>query len=160
MEGIATQAFAEDLDRSQANIQTWLNRFRAGGIDALHIKGNGSEFLFTPTLNKEWNLGFLRQIATHDPGAIRMIIGDEAGFHQKEDEDPVPEKFKIITLPAYRPELNPVEKLWDDVNDGICNRNWADPDELEKKRIGRIKPYWKAEKHLALRSTTATYSSN
>ncbi|HBE22667.1 MAG TPA: hypothetical protein DDW21_04335, partial [Verrucomicrobiales bacterium] len=29
-------------------------------------------------------------------------------------------EYKIITLPAYSPELNPVEKLWDIVKDGIC----------------------------------------
>ena len=41
---------------------------------------SGSEFLFTPTLNKEWDLGFLGQIAAHDPDSIHVVIGDGAGL--------------------------------------------------------------------------------
>ena len=118
-------------------------RYQNGWLyGALEVGGSGSEFLFTPALNKEWDLGFLRQIAAHDPGAIHIVIGDGAGFHHKEGEEPLPGKVRIITLPAYSPELNPVEKLWDIVKDGICNRDWADLDELEEKITGRIKPYW------------------
>jgi transposase len=109
---------------------------------ALEVGGGGSEFLFTPTLNKEWDLGFLSQIAAHDPEAVHVVIGDGAGFHHKKNEGALPEKVRIITLPAYSPELNPVEKLWDIVKDGICNRDWADLDELEEKITERIKPYW------------------
>ena len=115
---------------------------------ALEVGGSGSEFLFTPTLNKEWDLGFLGQIAAHDPEAIHIVIGDGAGFHHKKDEEPLPGKVRIITLPAYSPELNPVEKLWDIVKDGICNRDWADLDELEEKIIERIKPYWEDAKYV------------
>ena len=93
---------------------------------ALEVGGSGSEFLFTPTLNKEWDLGFLGQIAAHDPDSIHVVIGDGAGFHHKKGEEALPEKIRIITLPAYSPKLNPVEKLWDIVKDGICNRDWAD----------------------------------
>jgi len=45
-------------------------------------------------------------------------------------------------LPAYCPELNPAEKLWDIVKDGICNRDWVDLDELEVAITERIRPYW------------------
>jgi len=118
-------------------------RYQNGWLyGALEVGGSGSEFLFTPTLNKEWDLGFLRQIAAHDPEAIHIVIGDGAGFHHKKDEEPLPEKIRIITLPAYSPELNPVEKLWDIVKDGICNRDWADLNQLEEKITERIKPYW------------------
>ena len=115
---------------------------------ALEVGGSGSEFLFTPTLNKEWDLGFLGQIAAHDPEAIPIVIGDGAGFHRKKDEEPLPGKIRIITLPAYSPELNPVEKLWDIVKDGICNRDWADLDQLEEKITERIKPYWEDAKRV------------
>jgi transposase len=41
MEGTSTQQVADDLGRSQATIQTWINRFRVGGIDDLLTKGKG-----------------------------------------------------------------------------------------------------------------------
>ena len=104
---------------------------------------------FSPRrLNKQWDMGFLGQIAAHDPEAIHIVIGDGAGFHHKENEEPLLERIKIITLPAYSPELNPVEKLWDIVKDGICNRDWADIDELEEKITERIKPYWEDAKRV------------
>ena len=81
-------------------------------------------------------------IAAHDPDSIHVVIEDGAGFHHKKGEEALPEKIRIITRPAYSPELNPVEKLWDIVKDGICNRDWADLDELEEKITERIKPYW------------------
>ena len=77
----------------------------------LEIGGSGCESLLTPTFNKEWDLGFPGQIAAHHPGAIHIVIGDSAGFHHKKHEEPLPEKLRIITLPAYSPGLNPVEIL-------------------------------------------------
>lgn len=49
----------------------------------LEVGGFCSELLFTPTLNKQWDRGFLGQIADHDPEAIHVVIGDGAGFHHK-----------------------------------------------------------------------------
>ena len=91
----------------------------------LEVGGFCSELLFTPTLNKQWDRGFLGQIADHDPEAIHVVIGDGAGFHHKKDDESLPANVRIITLPAYSPELNPVEKLWDIVKDGICNQDWG-----------------------------------
>jgi len=115
---------------------------------ALEVGGSGSEFLFSPTVNKECDLSFLKQIADHDPNSIHIVIGDGAGFHHKKNEECLPERVKIITLPAYCPELNPVEKLWDIVKDGICNRDWLDLDELEEKITERIRPYWEDAKRV------------
>jgi transposase len=40
-----------------------------------------------------------------------VLIWDRAGFH-KSGEVVVPANITIIGLPAYSPELNPVENLW------------------------------------------------
>jgi transposase len=54
MEGACTQKVADDLGRSQATIQTWINRFRAGGIDGLLTKnkGNGPQSRLTSEMEK------------------------------------------------------------------------------------------------------------
>lgn len=70
---------------------------------ALEVGGGGSEFLFTPALNKQWDRGFLEQIAAYDPEAIHVVIGDGTGFRHRKDEQELPEKIRIITLPAYSP---------------------------------------------------------
>ena len=110
---------------------------------ALEVGGDScSEFLFTPGLNKQWDQGFLRQIANSSPDDIHVVIGDGAGFHHKAADEALPSNIKIITLPAYSPELNPAEKLWDIVKDGICNIDWPDLQAIEDKITDRIRPYW------------------
>lgn len=51
-----------------------------------------------------------------------MVIGDEAGFHFRPGDRRLPERVRIVPLPAYSPELDPVEKLRDVVKDSLCNR--------------------------------------
>jgi len=41
MEGDPTQRVADELGRSQATVQTWINKFRSGGIEGLLQKGKG-----------------------------------------------------------------------------------------------------------------------
>ncbi len=57
---------------------------------------------------------FLRQIAERDPEAHHVVIWDNAGFHQRPGERPA---NATAPLPAYSPELNPVE-AWEIVRDG------------------------------------------
>ena len=54
MEGTGTQQVADDLGRSQATIQIWINRFRANGIEGLldKGKGNGPQSRLTPEMEK------------------------------------------------------------------------------------------------------------
>lgn len=118
-------------------------RYKNGYLyGALEVGGNSSEFLFTPNLNKQWDLKFLSQVSQSDPESVHVLIGDGAGFHHKESDAVLPKNIRIITLPAYSPELNPAEKLWDIVKDGICNKDWNDIDDLEDAITQRIKPYW------------------
>lgn len=118
-------------------------RFQNGYLyGALEVGGSGAEFLFTPNLNKQWDIGFLKQVSQSDVEAVHVVIGDGAGFHHKEADEALPENIRIITLPAYCPELNPAEKLWDIVKDGICNRLWPDLRNLEDAITERIRPYW------------------
>jgi hypothetical protein len=41
--------------------------------------------------------------------------------------------LKSIILPAYSPELNPVEKFWDIVKDRICNTAWPTLEAFQEK---------------------------
>ena len=43
--------------------------------------------------------------------AHAALLMDGAGWH-KAKELKIPENITIITLPAYSPELNPVENIW------------------------------------------------
>lgn len=58
---------------------------------------------------------------------------DGAGWH-KSDKLIFPENIRIIIQPAYSPELNPIEKLWQYIKDHtIKNRIFKTLRELEDK---------------------------
>lgn len=55
----------------------------------------------------------------------------------------MPENVRIIKLPPYSPELNPVEGLWDQMRDAIANQVYASIEELEEALTGFLRPFWK-----------------
>lgn len=56
------------------------------------------------------------------PAARHIIIQDQTGFHLQAANPRRPANVRLVPLPPYSPELNPVEKLGDRVKDAICNR--------------------------------------
>jgi len=48
------------------------------------------------------------------------------------------------TLPPYSPELNPSEKLWDVVKDGICNKVYDSLEDVEESITRKLRTYWEA----------------
>ncbi len=64
------------------------------------------------------------------------MIWDGAGFHPSDGESGLPANVRLLKLPAYSPELDPVEKLWDVVKDGICNRLFATVSDLQDALTG------------------------
>ena len=49
----------------------------------------------------------------------------------------VPEHVQLLFLPAYSPELQPAEHLWQLSNDALINQCFADIDELEEAQLAR-----------------------
>ena len=85
---------------------------------------------------------FLEQVAQSDPVAEHIIIWDGAGFHHRPGDERIPERVHLVPLPAYSPELNPIERLWDVVKDQICNRVFDTLDAIEEKITEALRPYW------------------
>jgi len=54
----------------------------------------------------------------------------------------LPDNVRIVVLRAYSPELNPVEKLWDVVRDGICNQIFGTIEALQRAQTAVLQKYW------------------
>lgn len=104
--------------------------------------GGGCEFLPSPTVSKEADKCFLRQIADRDPGATHVVVGDGAGFHHRDAGEGLPENVRLITLPPCSPEPDPVEKLWDLMEDALCNRCFESLVECEAAIAEFLRPFW------------------
>jgi transposase len=109
---------------------------------ALEVEGAGAEFFYTPTVNLECSALFLSQIGSSDPESTHVVIWDGAGFHQRDGHAEVPANVRLLKLPAYSPELNPIERLWDVVKDAICNRLFPTLSDLQQALTAALSQYW------------------
>jgi transposase len=76
---------------------------------------------------------FLKEFSTFIKNKKIVIVMDGAGWH-KSDKLRYPKNIRIIIQPAYSPELNPIEKLWQYIKDhNIKNRVYKTLKELEDR---------------------------
>ena len=68
--------------------------------------------LLSPYINSNIINVYLRQFSGElAVGVHAVLVWDQAGFHTSRQLN-IPENVTIVPLPAYSPELNPVENLW------------------------------------------------
>ena len=115
----------------------WSYAYAAADI----VTGN-AEFLHTPTVSLEWTQVFLDQLIATDPEGIHIIIWDRAGYHPKVLTNELAESVRFLPLPAYSPELNPVEPLWDQVKVHAANDIWETLDDIESAINEVLEPFW------------------
>jgi hypothetical protein len=68
---------------------------------------------------------FLEHVSQEFADYFIVMQVDRAGWHDA-DELVIPENIRLILQPAYSPELNPVEHLWDYLRENYFH-NWAAP---------------------------------
>ena len=101
-----------------------------------------TEFLLTETMDQAHSQQFYRQIGRSDPAAVHVLIQDGAGFHLRAGDPHLPDNVRILTLPAYSPELNPIEGLWDQIKDTLCNQVFHTLAELEGVLEAELRRFW------------------
>jgi transposase len=111
----------------------YATRYQWGYLhEAMEVDGDHRmELLFTPCIDLDVHALFLAQLGQSDPAALHVVIQDQAGFHLQPGDVRMPGNVRVVPLPPYSPELNPVEKLGDLVKDAICNRLFKDLRTLE-----------------------------
>ena len=70
--------------------------------------------LVLPWVNAQTMSLFLAEVAQRHTKEFVLMVMDQAGWHVA-GELIVPTNMRLIFLPAYSPELNPAEHLWDSV---------------------------------------------
>lgn len=72
--------------------------------------------LILPHVNGDCMQIFLDEVASRHPADRIILVLDGAGWH-KAGALLIPANMKLLSLPPYSPELNPVEHLWDELRE-------------------------------------------
>jgi len=73
---------------------------------------------------------FLEQVSQTFSKYFIVMQVDQAGWHSAKDLV-IPENIRLIPQPAYSPELNPVEHIWDELREKYFhNRVFSSLDRL------------------------------
>lgn len=101
-----------------------------------------TQFLLAETVDQAHEQKFYQPVGESDPAATHVLIQDGAGFHLREGDERLPDNVRLLRLPAYSPELNPVEGLWDQLKDVLCHRVFATLADLEAVRVEPWRSFW------------------
>ena len=98
---------------------------------AVSVADGDLDTLILPHVNGDCMQLFLDEVATRHPQDRIVMVLDGAGWHQSQALTPA-NNLRLLTLPPYSPELNPVEHLWDDLREkSFHNRIFDSIDALE-----------------------------
>jgi transposase len=102
----------------------------ASGRTVFHLASSVNIPLF------EVELAAFAQAVGASPHKQIVLVLDRAGWHSTQRLR-VPDHVHLLFLPAYSPELQPVEHLWQLTNTVLVNRHFASIQDLEDAQAAR-----------------------
>jgi transposase len=95
--------------------------------------------LVLPSVNTEAMNVFLAEVSQRHANEFILMVLDGAGWHRAKRLQ-VPANMRLIALPPWSPQLNPVEHLWDEVREKwFANRVFASLSAVEEQLITALK---------------------
>jgi transposase len=82
-------------------------------------------FLELPYLNADAFQLFVDAFAQAFPDSVNLLLMDNSGAHTAH-QIRWPEHVRCVWLPPYCPELNPIERLWRDLQDDLAWQQFMD----------------------------------
>jgi transposase len=95
--------------------------------------------LILPAVPAEAMSIFLHEVSQRHPNELILMVLDGAGWH-KAKRLLLPANMRVVFLPPWSPQLNPVEHLWDEVREKwFGNRVFASLSAVEEQLITALK---------------------
>jgi transposase len=83
---------------------------------AASVADGALDTLILPHVNSDCMQIFLDEVSRRHPEDRIIMVLDGAGWH-KAKALVVPDNMRLLPLPPYAPELNPVEHVWDELRE-------------------------------------------
>jgi len=91
--------------------------------------------LVLPTVTTEAMNVFLAEVSQRHANEFLIMVLDGAGWHRAKRLQ-VPAQMRLVSLPAWSPQLNPVEHVWDEVREKcFSNRVFASLGAVEEQLV-------------------------
>lgn len=97
-------------------------------------------FLELPYLNADNFQLFVDGLAEAFPDSLNLLLVDNSGAH-KAKRLTLPDHIRLVELPPYCPELNPIERLWRDLKDDLAWEQFADRAALQEHVATLLQAY-------------------
>ena len=106
---------------------------------AVSVADGDLDTLILPHVNGDCMQLFLDEVAARHPQDRIVRVLDGAGWHQSGSLN-LADNLRLLKLPPYSPELNPVEHLWDDLREkSFHHRVFHSIDALETHLAGSLR---------------------
>lgn len=92
------------------------------------------DWMISPQMNTQRMNEFLEQVSQKYASDFIVMVVDGASSHRGKDLI-LPDNIRLLPLPAYSPELNPQEHLWDEIREKQFPNRVFDSLESVKKQL-------------------------
>jgi hypothetical protein len=117
-------------------------KFAWGDVSgALDVVTRQATLVYTPTVSLPWTDAYLKELVATDPEAMHIRIGARAGVHPNAGSPELPASVRVLPLPPYSPELNPIESLWDPVKRRIAHDVWETLEHMDAAISQVLEPF-------------------
>ena len=110
----------------------------------------GEQFcLYLPSLDGDCFEVFLEELAKEYPDDLLILLLDNAPAHIKTDLDK-PENIILLNLPPYSPELNPVERWFQEFRKELANQLFDSIEQIHNALTNVLKQFSHDKERLEL----------
>lgn len=97
--------------------------------------------LYLPGMDARCLETFLKQLSEVHPEHHLLLVLDGAPSHRSK-EITYPQNVSLLELPAYSPELDPVERWFQEFRRELSNRAFEAVELLQEALSKTLRPYW------------------
>ena len=97
-------------------------------------------FLEFPHLNADCFQIFINQFSATFSKNLNLIVLDNGRFHQAKILE-IPDNVVLLFQPPYSPELNPIERLWQDIKAKLFCQVYQTIEDMQTKMTEILRTY-------------------